>query len=51
MPAAARAYARRLYAALHELDAQGCRRLLVEEVPAEPAWEGVRDRLARAAHR
>ena len=51
MPAAPRAYARRLYAALHELDAQGCRRLLVEEVPAEPAWEGVRDRLARAAHR
>jgi L-threonylcarbamoyladenylate synthase len=51
MPASPRAYARRLYAALHELDARGCRHILVEEVPAEAAWEGVRDRLARASHR
>jgi L-threonylcarbamoyladenylate synthase len=51
MPASPRLYAHRLYAALHELDALGCRRVLVEEVPGEPAWEGVRDRLARASHR
>lgn len=51
MPASPRLYARRLYAALHELDGQGCRRILVEAVPADPAWEGLRDRLARASHR
>jgi L-threonylcarbamoyladenylate synthase len=51
MPMAPRLYARRLYAALHECDAAGCRRILVETVPDDPAWEGVRDRLARATHR
>ncbi len=51
MPASPRLYAHRLYAALHELDEWGCRRVLVEAVPAEPTWEGVRDRLARASHR
>ncbi|MFL5521146.1 MAG: L-threonylcarbamoyladenylate synthase [Gemmatimonadales bacterium] len=51
MPASPRLYAHRLYAALHELDEQGCRRVLVEAVPAEATWEGVRDRLARASHR
>lgn len=51
MPASPRLYARRLYAALHELDQLGCRRILVEAVPAAPEWEGVQDRLARASHR
>jgi len=51
MPASPRLYAHRLYAALHELDERGCRRVLVEAVPAEATWEGVRDRLARASHR
>jgi L-threonylcarbamoyladenylate synthase len=51
MPASPRLYARRLYAALHELDGLGCRCVLVEAVPADPAWEGVQDRLARASHR
>jgi L-threonylcarbamoyladenylate synthase len=51
MPASPRLYAHRLYAALHELDDQGCRRIFVEEVPLESTWEGVRDRLARASHR
>jgi L-threonylcarbamoyladenylate synthase len=51
LPASPRLYARRLYAALHELDALGCRRVLVEAVPTHPEWEGVQDRLARAAHR
>jgi L-threonylcarbamoyladenylate synthase len=50
MPASPRLYARRLYAALHELDGLGCRRVLVEAVPTDPAWEGVQDRLARASH-
>jgi L-threonylcarbamoyladenylate synthase len=51
MPATPRPYARRLYAALHELDAAGCPRILCEAVPDDAAWEGVRDRLARAAFR
>lgn len=49
MPRAAAAYARRLYAALHELDACGCGLVLVERVPDTPEWAGVRDRLERAA--
>ena len=51
MPASPRLYAHRLYAALHELDDQGCRHVFVEAVPTEATWEGVRDRLARASHR
>jgi L-threonylcarbamoyladenylate synthase len=50
MPADPEAYARRLYAALHELDQRGCSLVLVERVPPTPAWEAVRDRLGRAAH-
>jgi len=49
MPRDAGAYARRLYAALRELDASGCAQILVEEPPDEPAWLAVRDRLKRAA--
>ncbi|HEX5632329.1 MAG TPA: L-threonylcarbamoyladenylate synthase, partial [Gemmatimonadales bacterium] len=44
MPATPRLYARRLYAALHELDAAACPRILCEAVPDDAAWEGVRDR-------
>lgn len=40
-----------LYANLRELDASGCEVILVEAPPPEPGWEGVRDRLRRAAHR
>jgi L-threonylcarbamoyladenylate synthase len=43
------AYAQRLYAALHEADAQAAEWIAVEEPPDDPAWAGVRDRLARAA--
>jgi L-threonylcarbamoyladenylate synthase len=50
MPADAEGYARRLYAELHALDAAGCDVALVERVPNGAAWDGVRDRLARAAH-
>ncbi|MDF1506395.1 Sua5 family C-terminal domain-containing protein, partial [Roseisolibacter sp. H3M3-2] len=51
MPRDPAAYARRLYAALHEIDDAGCDAVLVELPPDLPGWEGVRDRLARAAHR
>jgi L-threonylcarbamoyladenylate synthase len=43
------AYASRLYAALHALDAMGCRLILVERPPESGAWLGVQDRLRRAA--
>ncbi|HUH14167.1 MAG TPA: L-threonylcarbamoyladenylate synthase, partial [Longimicrobiales bacterium] len=43
------AYARGLYGALHELEDAGCALILVEDVPDDDAWAGVRDRLARAA--
>ncbi|HEX8321090.1 L-threonylcarbamoyladenylate synthase [Longimicrobium sp.] len=51
MPADPAGYASRLYAALHELDAAGCDAILVDAVPDDPAWAGIRDRLRRAAHR
>ncbi|MBM3884857.1 MAG: threonylcarbamoyl-AMP synthase [Gemmatimonadetes bacterium] len=44
------AYAAELYAALHAVDDAGCGTVLVEQVPMDPAWDGIRDRLARAAH-
>jgi L-threonylcarbamoyladenylate synthase len=49
MPRTPAAYARELYAALHTLDDAGCDLVLVEEVPGDAAWAGVRDRLERAA--
>lgn len=49
MPDDPAAYARLLYATLHALDAAGCDLILVEAVPDTPSWEGVRDRLQRAA--
>lgn len=48
MPADPAAYAQRLYATLHDLDAAGCALVLVEAVPEAGAWAGVRDRLRRA---
>jgi len=42
-------YGRALYAALREVDALGLDVIVVELPPDEPAWEAVRDRLARAA--
>jgi L-threonylcarbamoyladenylate synthase len=49
MPAEADRAAHELFAALRELDADGVDLIWVEEPPAEPAWDGVRDRLQRAA--
>ncbi len=49
MPRDPAAFARRLYAELHDLDERGCALVLVERVPEAPEWSGVRDRLERAA--
>ncbi len=49
MPADPAAYAHGLYAALHRLDEVGCSLILVERVPHDDAWAGVRDRLERGA--
>ncbi len=49
MPADPAAYAHALYAALHQLDEVGCSLILVERVPLDDAWAGVRDRLERAS--
>jgi L-threonylcarbamoyladenylate synthase len=43
------AAAHELFAALRELDASGASLIWVETPPDAPAWEGVRDRLQRAA--
>lgn len=49
MPDDAATAARELFAMLRELDATGVRLIWVETPPDTPAWEGVRDRLQRAA--
>jgi len=48
MPREAEGYARKLYAALRELDRAGCELLLVEAPPETPEWSAVNDRLRRA---
>lgn len=49
MPADAASYARSLYATLHRADAEGFEIIVVEAPPAGSEWDGVRDRLRRAA--
>ncbi len=49
MPADARAAARELFAVLRDFDAQGAHQIWIEQPPATPEWDGVRDRLQRAA--
>jgi len=49
MPDAPGDYARALYAALHEADAHRAALVVIETPPDVPAWDGVRDRLTRAA--
>lgn len=51
LPPEAGAYAAELYDTLHAIDDADCHEVLVELPPADPAWDGVRDRLTRAAHR
>jgi L-threonylcarbamoyladenylate synthase len=47
-PFDAEGYARDLYANLRALDASAAREILVETLPADPAWDAVHDRLGRA---
>ena len=49
MPDDAAAAAQELFAALRNFDAQGVRLIWIETPPDTPEWEGVRDRLQRAA--
>ncbi len=49
MPQDAAAAAHELFAVLRELDAAGAREIWVENPPSGGAWDGVRDRLSRAA--
>lgn len=49
MPDDAATAAQQLFAMLREFDAQGVRLIWIETPPETPEWEGVRDRLQRAA--
>jgi len=49
MPDDAQQAAHELFSVLRELDATGVRLIWVETPPDDPAWDGVRDRLQRAA--
>jgi L-threonylcarbamoyladenylate synthase len=49
MPESAGEYARELYGALHRADTEGFDEVIVETVPDGATWDGVRDRLKRAA--
>jgi len=43
------ATAEQLFAVLRDFDAQGVKLIWIEPVPEASEWDGVRDRLARAA--
>lgn len=49
MPESANAYAHRLYAALREMDALAAELIVVERPPSDDSWQGINDRLRRAA--
>lgn len=49
MPDDAAAAAQQLFDVLRDFDARGVRLIWIEPPPDTPAWEGVRDRLTRAA--
>jgi L-threonylcarbamoyladenylate synthase len=49
MPARPDQAAHELFSVLRELDAEGVQLIWVEEPPPDPDWDGVRDRLLRAA--
>lgn len=49
IPHDAEAFARALYAELHRGDDAGFGTIVVEQPPAEPEWQGIADRLHRAA--
>ncbi|HEY2329275.1 MAG TPA: L-threonylcarbamoyladenylate synthase [Verrucomicrobiae bacterium] len=49
IPHDAEAFARALYAELHQCDAAGAKLIVVEAPPDLPEWSGIADRLRRAA--
>lgn len=49
MPSDPEAYAARIYAVLHDLDARGIHTIAVESLPDGAAWDALRDRLTRSA--
>ena len=49
LPADPVVYAHRLYALLRDLDEAGYDRILLQRPPAGPDWQGVNDRITRAA--
>jgi L-threonylcarbamoyladenylate synthase len=49
MPSLPEQAAHELFSVLRELDAEGVQLIWVEEPPPQPEWDGVRDRLTRAA--
>ncbi len=50
LSADAASYAHALYASLRQLDAAGADVIVVQALPESTEWQGVRDRLRRAAH-
>ena len=50
LPADPEGYAYGLYAALRAMDAVGADLILIESPPLDHAWQGINDRLRRAAH-
>jgi L-threonylcarbamoyladenylate synthase len=50
MPTDAGACAHELFQVLRDFEAWGAKEIWVSPVPADPAWDGVRDRLTRASH-
>jgi L-threonylcarbamoyladenylate synthase len=50
MPTDATVAAQQLFAVLRDFDAQGVGQIWIEVPPEVPEWDGVRDRLQRAAH-
>ena len=49
MPARPEQAAHELFSVLRDLDAEGVQLIWVEQPPTGPEWDGVRDRLSRAA--
>jgi L-threonylcarbamoyladenylate synthase len=49
MPLDAASTAHELFAVLRDLDTQGVQEIWIETPPESPEWDGVRDRLQRAA--
>ncbi len=50
LPDTPEGYAHDLYAALRSLDGAGADVILIEQPPSDQEWQGVNDRLRRAAH-